>query len=180
MADAKKDRPTTHPISSPDRMLIIEYWSRACTLLLPEDLLPIITAFEDPFLTWSRTNIGSILNVEYSLSDTKVQMRGNDKQHSILCVDHCITCDDIPQNTPFDIEYRMHTFSKFMEYGFLAADSNGKPLIEDWKRSFSDNKGYGIYHVEAFWYPEINVFGPLIEVRNIDSAIKSGDSIVFE
>jgi len=142
------------------------------------DLIPIITAFGDLFLTWSRSNVGDI-NIVYSLFDTKVEMRGNDENNSILCVDHCITCDDIPQNTPFDIEYRMHTFSKFTEWGFVPADSNGKPLIEDWHTFIDGNKGYGIYFLD--WNSELVIFRPSMgfNMKTVDSVIVSGDSIGF-
>jgi len=146
-------------LSTHDRVLIIEHWSRESSLIIPTDLIPIITAFGEPFLTWSR-KITEGMNVTF-VSDTKVEMIGSGKHYyTILCVDHCITCDDIPQNTPFDIEYRMHLFSEFMEWGFLPADSNGEPLIEDWKTDIDGNKGYGIYYLDSISEPRVRIFVP--------------------
>jgi len=162
MSHTEKASPSTmRPISRQYRAMITEYWSRECNLVVPTDLIPIITAFGEPFLSWSRKNVGE-LDITYSLSDTKVEMRSssNGKHYTILCVDDCITCDDIPQNTPFDIEYRMHTFSEFMEYGFLAADSNRKPLIEHWKTDIDVNDGYGVYYVDLEWNQCMRIFVP--------------------
>jgi len=97
------------------------------------------------------------MNITF-VSDTKVEMTGNSEHYSILCVDHCIICDDIPQNTPFDIEYRMHSFSEFMEWGFVPADSNGKPLITNCKTDIDVNEGYGVYYLD--WDLYLTIFVP--------------------